>query len=68
MMGIMSAKSMKKMVASNKLCTCMIMTAMGSMIGMLAAKYLITNCCCAEKLKCKAKKAFRAMEEKIMEQ
>lgn len=54
---------MKKMIATNKACTCLACTAMGAMIGMAAAKMLISHCCCAEKLKCKAKKALKNMED-----
>lgn len=58
--------SMKKMISKNKLCAFMVLTAVGAAAGMAAAKVLITHCCCAETLKCKAKKAFKAMEEKIL--
>lgn len=59
--------SMKKMIAANKMCTYVAFTALGAMIGMAAAKMAVQHCCCAEKLKCKAKKAFKAMENKIMD-
>ena len=58
---------MKKMISANKACTCIAMSAMGAMMGMLAAKMLIKRCCCAEQLKCKAKKAFKAVEEKLLD-
>lgn len=59
--------SIKKMVATNKMCTYMALTVLGAAVGMAAAKMVVTHCCCAEKLKHKAKKAFRAMEEKILD-
>ncbi len=45
----------------------MAMTAMGAMMGMLAAKMLIKRCRCTEQLKCRAKKAFKAVEEKLLD-
>ena len=53
---------MKKMIATNKACTCLAFTAMGAMMGMAAAKMVINHCCCAEKLKCKAKRALKNMD------
>lgn len=58
--------NMKKMIAANKFCTCVAFSALGAAMGMAAAKMLITNCCCAEKLKCKAKKAIKTMEDAIL--
>ena len=54
---------MKKMIAANKACTYMVMSAVGAMMGTMAAKMVINHCCCTEKLKCKAKKAFKNMED-----
>ncbi len=59
--------NMKRMVATNKLCTYTAMAVFGAVIGMVAAKSLVEHCCCAEKLKSKAKKAFKTMEEKIFD-
>lgn len=55
--------NMKKMIATNKLCTFITVTAMFSLTGMVVAKCMINSCCQTEKLKCKAKKAFRTMME-----
>lgn len=57
--------TMKKMIASNKMCVYAAMTVLGAMVGMTVAKTLVTHCCCAEKLKCKAKKAFKTMEDML---
>ena len=65
-MGEVIFMKMKKIISANKLCTCMALSAMGAAMGMVIAKVIITNCCCGEKLKCKAKKAFKTMEEKIL--
>lgn len=56
----------KKTIASNKLCTCVAMTALGAIAGWATAKLLITHCCCVENLACKAKKAIKAVEDKLM--
>ncbi len=53
---------MKKMIAANKTCTCLVCSAMGAMMGVAMANMMIKKCCCAEKLKCKAKKALQNME------
>lgn len=58
---------MKKKIAANKLCTYTAFTVVGAMIGIVAAKTLVQHCCCAEKLKCKAKRALRTMEEKFLD-
>ena len=58
---------MKKKIAANKLCTCISLTVVGAMLGMVSAKMLVQRCCCAEKLKCKAKRALRTMEEKFLD-
>lgn len=58
---------MKKKIAANKLCTYVMLTAAGAVIGLAAAKMLVQHCCCAEKLKCKAKKALHTMEEKFLD-
>lgn len=59
--------SMKKMAASNKLGTYTLLTAVGAAIGMIAAKKLVTSCCCADKMKCKAKKAIKTLENKLLD-
>ncbi len=59
--------NIKKMVASNKIWVCFAMTAMGAMAGMYAAKSMIKHCCSAERMKAKAKKAFRTMEETLLD-
>ncbi len=53
---------MKKMIAANKACTCFVGSVMGAMLGVAMAKMMINRCCCAEKMKCKAKKALKNME------
>ena len=53
---------MKKMIAANKACTCMICSAVGAIMGVAAAKMMIKKCSCGEKIKCKAKKALKNME------
>ncbi len=58
--------TMKKMVATNKMCVYGMMTVLGAVVGMTAAKSLINHCCTAERLKCKAKRAFKTMENKMM--
>ena len=58
--------NMKRMIATNKKCTCIAMSILGAMAGMAAAKAVVNHCCCAERLKCKAKKAFKTMEDSIM--
>lgn len=55
----------KKMISSNKLCTCLVLSAAGAFMGMVAAKALIKNCGCCEKLKCKAKKAIKTIEQSL---
>lgn len=62
----MKKMNMKKMIAANKMCTYVAVTAMFTLAGMATAKCIINHCCCAEKLKCKAKKAFKAMENNIL--
>ena len=59
--------SMKKMINGNKACTLVTFTALGALAGMSAAKMLIKHCGCAAQMKCKAKKAIKAMEEKILD-
>lgn len=59
--------NMKKMIATNKLCVCFTMTALGAFAGMAMGKSLVKHCCCAERMKCKAKKAFRTMEETFLD-
>ncbi len=53
---------LKKMIAANKACTCITLTAMGAMAGMIVAKVMVDRCCCC-KIKGKAKKALKNMEE-----
>ncbi|MBQ1206784.1 MAG: hypothetical protein IIW39_03035 [Clostridia bacterium] len=55
----------KKTVASKKGCTCVTLALFGALMGFAAAKMLVHHCCCSESLACKAKKAFKAVEEKI---
>ena len=43
----------------------MVMAAVGAMAGFLAAKMIVKHCCYSSSLACKAKKAFKAVEEKI---
>lgn len=59
--------NIKKTVATNKLCTFISLTVVGAAMGMVLAKTVIEHCCCAEKIKSKAKKAIRAMEDKLFE-
>lgn len=58
---------MKKKIAANKLCTYTTLVVVGAMVGMVSAKMLVQHCCCAEKLKCKAKRALKTMEEKFLD-
>ncbi len=53
---------LKKMISTNKACTCMVCSAIGAVMGVALAKSMIDRCCCTEKLKCKAKKALKNME------
>lgn len=59
--------SMKKMVSSNKAGTYMVMTAIGAAMGMTAAKMVVDHCSCMNQMKCKAKKAFKTMEETLLD-
>ena len=52
----------KKTVACNKGCTCLLLTAFGAAVGCMAAKLLIRQCCCAEKLAYKAQKAIKNLK------
>ena len=56
----------KKAIASKKGCTCTAMVLLGALSGYITAKLLITHCCCCESIACKAKKAFKTLEEKMM--
>ncbi len=58
---------MKKMVSSNKAGTYMVMTAIGAAMGMAAAKMAVDRCCCANQMKCKAKKAIKTMEDSLLD-
>ena len=51
--------SFKKTVASNKACTCVMMGVLGAAMGCIAAKLIIRQCCCAERLAYRAQKAIR---------
>ncbi len=55
-----------KTVASKKGCTCLTMAAVGALAGYFAAKMLVKHCCHNGSFACKAKKAFKAVEEKIV--
>ncbi len=55
-----------KMVADNKKCVCLMMSALGAAMGCFAAKLWTSHCCCSQKLSTKAKKAFKAAEDKLM--
>ncbi len=59
--------NVKKMIAANKLCVCFTMTAICAAAGMIAAKSLVKHCCYSERMKCKAKRAFRTMEESLLD-
>ena len=59
--------TMKKLISTNKRCTYHTMAMIGAGIGMVAAKVLIKRCCCAEKLKSKAKRALKTMEERFLD-
>ncbi|MBO5767210.1 MAG: hypothetical protein J6R45_06120 [Clostridia bacterium] len=52
-----------KAIASSKACTCIGMAALGALIGLTAAKILVTHCRCAEGLTCKAKKALTSEDK-----
>lgn len=54
-----------KAIASSKTCTCIGMTALGALIGLTAAKLLVTHCRCVEGLTCKARRAEKAIEERL---
>ena len=58
---------MKKMIAANKACTYCALITFGAIMGMASAKMLVSHCCCAQKMKKKAKKAFKTLEDKIMD-
>ncbi|MBR6562917.1 MAG: hypothetical protein IKK70_03150 [Clostridia bacterium] len=51
--------SFKKTVASNKACTCVMMSMLGAAMGCIAAKLIIRQCCCAERLAYRAQKAIK---------
>ncbi len=63
---VINMMNLNKAIAGNKACTCIGMTALGAILGWTTAKIIITHCCCAETLACKAKKAVQAVEDKIM--
>ena len=48
----------KKLISANKLCTFMVMCV-------AAAQMMVSKCCCTAELKKKAKKAFKAVEDKL---
>lgn len=55
-----------RMIAKNKACACVAMTAIGAIAGWATAKLIIAHCCYSQSLACKAKKAIHAAEEKMM--
>jgi deoxyribose-phosphate aldolase len=57
----------KKTVACHKACTYMVISAVGTAIGMVMAKVIVDRCCCKDKMKNKAKSVIRAMEEKFLD-
>lgn len=59
--------SIKRMITGNKACTLVTLTAIGALAGMSAAKMLIKHCSCTAQMKCKAKKAIKAMEDKLLD-
>ncbi|MBO5870575.1 MAG: hypothetical protein J6Q89_07495 [Clostridia bacterium] len=58
--------NLNKMIAQNKKCACVAMTVIGAIAGWATAKLIITHCCCTQTLACKAKKAIKAVEDKMM--
>jgi hypothetical protein len=58
---------MKRMIAQNKACTYCTLVMFGAIMGMAAAKMMVDRCCCAQKMKKKAKKALQNLEEKILD-
>lgn len=57
--------SMKKTVAENRLCSYLLMSFIGAAMGCIAAKVVVDCCCKSQNLSCKAKKAFKTIEDKI---
>ena len=58
-------KCVKKFIAANKMCVLLSMAAFGLALGLTAAKLLTDMCCPAKVMAKKAKKAFKAVEDKI---
>lgn len=58
--------NLSKMMAQNKTCVCIAMTALGAAAGLISALTITSYCCESRTLACKAKKAFKAAEEKLM--
>lgn len=56
---------MKKLIAGHRLLCNMIGVAVGVGLGVLAANLAVSRCSCACSLKKKAKKAFKALEDKM---
>lgn len=57
---------MKKMISDNSLLTYAVMSILGMALGIAASKILLSHCCCCSSLKHKARRAFRAVEDKIL--
>ncbi len=58
--------NLNKMISQNKMCACVAMTVIGAIAGWASAKLIITHCCYSQSLACKAKKAMKAVEDKMM--
>lgn len=56
----------KKMISDNRKATCIAMAMAGLALGLIASKMVLERCCCTNQLKKKAKKAFKAVEDKMM--
>lgn len=55
----------KKMISDNRKATCIAMAMAGLALGLIASKMVLERCC-TNQLKKKAKKAFKAVEDKMM--
>lgn len=60
-----SMMCMKKMVASHRLVCDMVGVALGIGLGFLAANTLVNCCTPSRKMKKKAMKAFKSLEDKL---
>ena len=58
---------MKKMIAGHRMICNMIGVALGVGVGVLVANLAVNKCSCACSLKKKAKKAFKCLEDKMMD-